>query len=294
MNPHNVIWPEPFHGIDRTELDQSEASNFQITRIVLYWVYYMWLLCLHAECIIQWPCSNLAQTLLKLCSNFAQTSLKVRSNLAQISLKPHSNLTQTSLKPHSNLTQTSLTPRSNLAQWGEVWASLERALNELWARFEQDLSELWATFERGLSEVWARFEQALSEVWARFERDLNKVQQTNVIHYIHWISVLVLSVSLSAYMKNAISVFYRYRPIRKLSLSGFISIGWYEKFHGGILSVSADKKIEFIGLYGYGSYTDPRCTFLLQNGKKDRITKMSVKLWNQIMHSTNVGICGTL
>ena len=44
------------------------------------------------------------------------------------------------------------------------------------------------------------------------------------------------------------------------------------------VSVSADKKIEFIGLYGYGSYTDPRCTFLLQNGKKDRITKMSVKL----------------
>ena len=113
---HNAIWPEPFDGIDRTELDQSEASNFQITRIVLYWVYYMWLLCLHAECIIQWPCSNLAQTLLKLCSNFAQTSLKVRSNLAQISLKPHSNLTQTSLKPRSNLTQTSLKPHSHLAQ----------------------------------------------------------------------------------------------------------------------------------------------------------------------------------
>ena len=30
-------------------------------------------------------------------------------------------------------------------------------------------------------------------------------------------------------MKNAISVFYRYRPIRKLSLSGFIGIGRYEK-----------------------------------------------------------------
>ena len=28
------------------------------------------------------------------------------------------------------------------------------------------------------------------------------------------------------------------------------------------VSVSADKKIEFIGLYGYGSYTDPRCTYL--------------------------------
>ena len=30
-------------------------------------------------------------------------------------------------------------------------------------------------------------------------------------------------------MKNFISVFYRYRPIRKLSLSGFIGIGRYEK-----------------------------------------------------------------
>ena len=30
-------------------------------------------------------------------------------------------------------------------------------------------------------------------------------------------------------MKNFISAFYRYRPIRKLSLSGFIGIGRYEK-----------------------------------------------------------------
>ena len=30
-----------------------------------------------------------------------------------------------------------------------------------------------------------------------------------------------------------------------------IVIGRYEKFHIGILSVSADKKIEFIGLYRY-------------------------------------------
>ena len=50
---HNAIWPDPFDGIERTELDQSEASNFQVARIVLYWVYYIWLLCLHAECIIQ-------------------------------------------------------------------------------------------------------------------------------------------------------------------------------------------------------------------------------------------------
>ena len=50
---HNAISPDPFDGIERTELDQSEASNFQVARIVLYWVYYMWLLCLHAECIIQ-------------------------------------------------------------------------------------------------------------------------------------------------------------------------------------------------------------------------------------------------
>ena len=32
-----------------------------------------------------------------------------------------------------------------------------------------------------------------------------------------------------------------------------IVIGRYEKFHIGILSVSADKKIEFIGLYWYQS-----------------------------------------
>ena len=38
-----------------------------------------------------------------------------------------------------------------------------------------------------------------------------------------------VSVSVSANMKNVISVFYRYRPIRKLSLSGFIGIGRYEK-----------------------------------------------------------------
>ena len=38
-----------------------------------------------------------------------------------------------------------------------------------------------------------------------------------------------VSVSLSADMKKLISVFYRYRPIRKLSLSGFIGIGRYEK-----------------------------------------------------------------
>ena len=51
----------------------------------------------------------------------------------------------------------------------------------------------------------------------------------NVIHYIYRISVSVLSVTLSSDMKNFISVFYRYRPIRKLSLSGFIGIGRYEK-----------------------------------------------------------------
>ena len=51
--------------------------------------------------------------------------------------------------------------------------------------------------------------------------------------YLLYISVLVLSVSvslsLSADMKNFIPAFYRYWPIRKLSLSGFIGIGQYEK-----------------------------------------------------------------
>ena len=40
---------------------------------------------------------------------------------------------------------------------------------------------------------------------------------------------LLFIVSVSADMKNAISVFYWYRPIRKLRLSGFIGIGRYEK-----------------------------------------------------------------
>ena len=44
----------------------------------------------------------------------------------------------------------------------------------------------------------------------------------NTIYYIY-------SISVSADMKNIISVFYRYRPIRKLSLLGFIGIGRYEK-----------------------------------------------------------------
>ena len=44
-----------------------------------------------------------------------------------------------------------------------------------------------------------------------------------------YLLVSVLSVSLSADMKNFILVFYRYRPIRKLSLSGFIGISRYEK-----------------------------------------------------------------
>ena len=42
-------------------------------------------------------------------------------------------------------------------------------------------------------------------------------------------SVLVISVLVSADMKKLISVFYRYRPIRKFHLSGFIGIGRYEK-----------------------------------------------------------------
>ena len=40
---------------------------------------------------------------------------------------------------------------------------------------------------------------------------------------------LLVSVSVLADMKNCISVFYRYRPIRKLYLSAHIGIGRYEK-----------------------------------------------------------------
>ena len=49
----------------------------------------------------------------------------------------------------------------------------------------------------------------------------------NPTYYIHCISVLALSVS--ADVKNVISVFYQYWPIRKLSVSGFIGISRYEK-----------------------------------------------------------------
>ena len=38
-------------------------------------------------------------------------------------------------------------------------------------------------------------------------------------------SITVSVLSVSADMKNFMAVFYRYRPIRKLSLSGFISNG---------------------------------------------------------------------
>jgi len=41
------------------------------------------------------------------------------------------------------------------------------------------------------------------------------------------LSVSVLSVL--ANMKNTLSVFYRYRTIKRLSLSGFIGIGRYKK-----------------------------------------------------------------
>ena len=137
---------------------------------------------------------KLIQSLLKPCSNLAQILLKPCSNLAQTSLKPCSNLAQTLLKPCSNLAQTFFKSHSNLVQISFIhWGS------------------------RGLSAGWVR---GLSdEIWKIF---FGK----NVIHYIHYISVMV---SLSADMKNAISVFYWYRPIRKLRLSGFIGIGRYEK-----------------------------------------------------------------
>ena len=42
-------------------------------------------------------------------------------------------------------------------------------------------------------------------------------------------SITVSVLSVSAGMKNFMAVFHQYRPIRKLSLSGFIGIGRYEK-----------------------------------------------------------------
>ena len=49
----------------------------------------------------------------------------------------------------------------------------------------------------------------------------------NPTYYIY--CILVSALSVSADMKNVISVFYRHRPIRKLSVSGFIGISRYEK-----------------------------------------------------------------
>ena len=82
------------------------------------------------------------------------------------------------------------------------------------------LRRLRARFERDLSKVWARFERDLSKIWARFEQG-------------------------SA--KKCHSLYSLYIGFRIIG----IVIGRYEKCHIGILSVSADKKIEFIGLYRY-------------------------------------------
>ena len=49
----------------------------------------------------------------------------------------------------------------------------------------------------------------------------------NPTYYIY--CILLLALSVLADMKNVISVFYQYRPLRKLSVSGFIIIGQYEK-----------------------------------------------------------------
>ena len=67
------------------------------------------------------------------------------------------------------------------------------------------------------------------EIWKKSQFLFYYISVEKISYYIYCISVSVLSVSVSADMKNAISVFYRYRPIRKLSLSGFIGIGRYEK-----------------------------------------------------------------
>ena len=67
------------------------------------------------------------------------------------------------------------------------------------------------------------------EIWKKSQFLFYYIFVEKISYYIYCISVSVLSVSVSADMKNAISVFYRYRPIRKLSLSGFIGIGRYEK-----------------------------------------------------------------
>ena len=58
-------------------------------------------------------------------------------------------------------------------------------------------------------------------------------QEKIIFYFIFYRNILFivyrLSVSVSADMGKFISVFYRYQPIRKLSVSGFIGIGQYEK-----------------------------------------------------------------
>ena len=91
----------------------------------------------------------------------------------------------------------------------------------LWINaLNQRLSDIWARFEWGLSEVWASFERGLSKIWARFEQG-----SANKCHSLYSLDIGIGTIG--------------------------IVISLYEKCHIGILSVSADKKIEFIGIGRY-------------------------------------------
>ena len=56
--------------------------------------------------------------------------------------------------------------------------------------------------------------------------------------------VLDFSVLVIGRYENFISLFYQYRPIRKLSLSGFIGIGRYEKKLIGCTLIVLDKDVQ--------------------------------------------------
>jgi hypothetical protein len=160
------------------------------------------------------PRSNLAQTLLKPRSNLAQTSLKPRSNLAQISLKPSSNLAQTSLKPRSYFAQTLLKPCSNLAH-----ISLKPCSN---------LAQILLKPHSNLAQTSLKCSESNAPN-RRFESTLriNASNQgsANKCHSLYSLDIGIGTIG--------------------------IVISLYEKCHIGILSVSADKKIEFIGIGRY-------------------------------------------
>ena len=71
-------------------------------------------------------------------------------------------------------------------------------------------------------------------VLSRFSGQIPEIPRPRPVVHLHYLGHFGASGNtttsyISADMKNIISVFYRYRPIRKFHLSAFIGIGRYEK-----------------------------------------------------------------